>query len=108
MEVAARVRRARERDVDLVLGDRPVELRALERRLPRGDGLLDGLAGGIQRHARLAVADLAQRELQRALPSQVRDARVVELGERAGGRDRVESLALQRLRIHGGDCIYMT
>ena len=55
----------------------------------------------------LAVAHFAQRELQLALAPEVRDARVVELGERAGGRDRVESLALQRLRIHGGDCIYM-
>src|SRR5437762_3269615 len=53
-----------ERDVDALGLEPPVDLRALELGLPRLDGLLDRLTRGVQRHAGLAVADVAQRELQ--------------------------------------------
>ena len=107
---AAAARRAEQsagkRDVD-PLGREPFfELGARELLLARGERRLDRLAHRVERHARLAVAHLAQRELQRAAAAEVLDARLVELGERRRGRDRGERLLLQGLRIHGGDCIH--
>jgi hypothetical protein len=69
------------------------------------DRLLDRLARRVQDDARLAVAYLAQGELQRRPPPEVCDAGLVELRERTRTGDRVERLAAVRLRVHGRDCI---
>ena len=52
---------------------------ALELAPALGESLLDALADGVQRHARLAVAHVAQRLLELALAPEVADARLVEL-----------------------------
>ena len=57
-------------------------LRPLEGVVTVFDGSLQALACGIERHARLAVAHLPQRELQLALPPEEADAHLVELVER--------------------------
>jgi len=106
MSSAAPVHGPGKRDVDPVLGDRAVELGALERGLPLADRLLHRLADGVERHPGLAVAHVAERELQLALPAEVLHARVVELRDRRRRGDRTEGLLLQGLRVHGGDCIY--
>ena len=95
----------RQRDVGALGLQARVELRPLELGLRRLDRLLDRLPGGVQRHPGLAVAHLAERELQRALASEVVDAHVVELGERPCRGDGGDSFVLDCLRIHGGDCI---
>jgi hypothetical protein len=100
VQVAARGADARERDVDALLAQAPVELAAVEFLPPRGDGQLDGLAHSVQRLPRLAVAHLAERLLQIALASEVANARVVQLLGRRGTRNRAQSLAFKRLRIH--------
>src|ERR1700693_592011 len=74
-----------ERDVDNVLGLGPVELGALELRLPRLDRLLDRLACGVQRHAGLAVTYLAKRELEVAAAAEIPDAKLVQVAGRGGG-----------------------
>src|SRR5437870_10521758 len=84
----------RQRHVTLFRRELCVELGALELVLLRLDRVLDRLPGGVQRHARLAVAHVAQRELQLALPSEVLDARLVEVGEARRSRDVVERPAL--------------
>ena len=65
--------------------------------------LLDRLAGRVQRHPGLAVAHLAQRELQLALPAEVAHAQLLELVRARGRRDRGRRLCRQRLRVHGGE-----
>ncbi len=75
-----------------------------ELRPARLHGRLDPLAERVQSHPALAVADLTERELQRALAAEVADARVVELGVVRGARDRGERLTFERLDVHGGDC----
>ena len=52
VQVAEREPLAGERDVDDVLGQRAVELGALERGLAGGDRGFDRLAGRVERHAR--------------------------------------------------------
>ena len=89
-----------QRHVD-ALGREPLlELGARELVLPRGERGLDGLAHGVERHAGLAVAHVAQRELQRAAAAEVADA---DLGER-GQRPRLgcggERLLLEVVGIH--------
>ena len=74
---------AGEGHVDDVLGQRAVELGALELRLAGRDRLLDRLARRVQGHARLAVAHLAERELQVARAAEVADAQLVELARRS-------------------------
>ena len=64
------------------------------------DGSLEALAHGVERHARLAVTHLPQRELQLALPAEEADAQVVELVERRRRLDRAQSLVLERLGVH--------
>ncbi len=59
VQLAERLPRARERDVDDFLGQGAVELGAGELRLAARHGLLDRLAGSVQGHTGLAVADLA-------------------------------------------------
>ncbi len=63
------------RDVDALLGEAPVELGALQLRLSRIDGSLDPLASRVERHPGLALAHLAERQLELALPPEVLDAR---------------------------------
>ena len=94
-----------ERHVDDVLGQRAVELGALELRLAGRDRLLDRLARGVQGHARLAVAHLAERELEVARAAEVADAQLLELVGGRGSLDRAQGLALERLRVHARDCI---
>src|SRR5437588_4214517 len=77
-----------------------LELRALQLVLPRRERLLDRLAGRIQGDTGLAVAHLAQRELQLRAATEVADARLVELGGRRRGLDRGQRLALERLWVH--------
>ncbi len=98
------VRHSGHRHVDALLRDRAVELRPLELLLARRDSLFDRLAGGVQRHAGLAVAHLAQGELQRALPAEVVHPHVVERSGRRGGGDGGERFLSEGLGLHGGDC----
>ena len=100
VQVAERERVAGERDVDDVLGERTVELSALElcaAGLERG---LEPVADAVQRHAALAVADRAQRLRELALAAEVADARLLELGGRRGACDRALRLGFQGLGIH--------
>ena len=105
VQVAERERVAGERHVDDVLGQRAVELDPLELRLAGRDRLLDRLARRVQGHARLAVAHLAERELEVARAAEVADAQLLELVGGRGGLDRAQGLALERLRVHARDCI---
>ena len=82
-------------------GEPAVELRALERRLPRVDRRLEPLAERVQRHPGLAVAHLAQRELELALAAEVVDPRLLDLVDRRGRVHCREGGALQCLGIHG-------
>ena len=59
----------------------------------------------VQRHPRLAVADVAERELELALAAEVLDPDLLDVVRRGCGLESRESLGLERLRIHGGDCI---
>ena len=103
MEPPARRALARERDVHRRARVQLVELGAAQLLLPRLDGALDPLAERVQRHPRLAVADLAKRELERALPPEVLDADLLDVVGRLGGGDRGECVPLERCRVHGGD-----
>ena len=105
VQVAEREPLAGERDVDDVLGQRTVELGALEGGLARIDGALDRFPGRVERHARLAVAHLAERELERAAAPEVADAQLLQLRSRRGSLDGAQGLALERLRVHARDCI---
>ena len=67
VEPAARDRRPRHRHVDRLLAQAAVELGAPQLLLAAVDRRLEALAEGVQRDAGLAVADVAQRELERAL-----------------------------------------
>ena len=95
-DVAERPRLAGKRDVEVgILDDIRLELAIalLERRLDR-------LAGGVQRHSGLAVADLAQCELQRALAPEVAHAQLLERVGVRGRCDRGPCFALERLGVH--------
>ncbi len=105
VQVAEREPFAGKRDVDDVLGQRAVELGSFEGGLPSGDGGLDRLPGRVERHAGLAVAHLAEGELERAAAPEVADAQLLQLGSRRGSLDRAQSLTLERLRVHARDCI---
>ncbi len=106
VQVAARARvdvseqLGREGDVRALGGELRVQLGALELGLAGGDRGLDRLTGRVERHPGLPVADLAQGELELALPSEILHARLVEVGERGRGRDRVQRVLLERLRVH--------
>ena len=88
----ARNRVAGERHVDALAGQTLVELRRSSVGLALVDGGLEPLAHGVQAHAGLAVAHLAQRELQVARPAQEADADVLELGRRGSLRNRASGL----------------
>ena len=85
----------------LLLGQPAVELGALERLLPRVDRGLELLAQRVQRHPRLAVAHLAERELQLALAAEVLDADLLDLVDRRGRVGSCERGVLECLGVHG-------
>jgi hypothetical protein len=63
-------------------------------------GVFDSGARGVQRHPGLAVANLAQRQLERALAPEVANAKLLER-VRVGGRcDRGPCFALERRGVH--------
>src|SRR5438270_6600877 len=95
----------RQRDVDRLRREPRVELYPLKLLLAGRERLLDRLARRVQGHPGLAVAHLAQRELQIRLATEVLDAELLELAGGRRGVDRRERLALKSLSIHGGDCI---
>ena len=105
VQVAEREPLAGERDVDDVLGQSAVELGPLEGSLACVDGGLDRLSSCIERHARLAVTHLAERELEGAAPPEIADAQLFQLRSRRGSLDRAQGLTLERLRVHARDCI---
>ena len=95
----------RERDVD-ALGREPLlELGARELRFPGGERRLDRLAHGVERHAGLAVAHVAQRELEGAPATEVADPDLGERGERPRLGRGGERLLLEVVAVHGGDLI---
>ena len=89
----------------LLLAQAPVELGSPELLLATGDRALESLAEGVERHPRLAVAHLPQRLLERALAAEVLDPDGLDLVGRGGGVDRGQAFSLERLSVHGGDCI---
>ena len=98
-------RRPRHGDVDPLLGQAAVELGSAEHLLAPVDRALEALAERVQRDAGLAVPHVAERELERALASQVLDPDVLDLVGRRRGLERGQRVGLERLRVHGGDCI---
>ena len=74
---------------------------ARELRLARVDRGLEPLAERVQRHAGLAVAHLAERELQLALAAEELDAYVLDLVDRRGRLDSCERGVLECLGVHG-------
>ena len=62
--------------------------------------ILDRSAGRVQCHAGLAVAHLAERELQRALAAEIADAQLLERVRICGGCDRGPRFALERRGVH--------
>ena len=105
VQVAERELLARERHVDDVLRQRALELGALELRSRAATACSIAHARRVQRHAGLAVADLAERQLEVALAAEVADAQLLELVRGRGGPDRAQGFALERLRVHARDCI---
>ena len=100
VEVTARPAADRQRDVDALLGQTAVEVGAGELRLTRVERRLELLANGVQRHPRLAVADVSQRLLEGALATEKLDARSLNRIHRARRRRGGESFAFERLRVH--------
>ena len=68
--------------------------------LAAGERLLDRRPGGVQRHPGLAVANLAQRQLQLALAAEVADAQLLERVGVRGRCDRGPRLVLERRGVH--------
>ena len=101
VEMPAPDRRSRHRHVDALLGEAPVELGPLETGCARVDRALESLAKRVQRHPGLAVANVAESELQLALASQELHARVLDLVDRRGRLDSCERGVLECLGVHG-------
>ena len=101
VEMAAPHSGAGHRDVDPLLGQPPIELGSRDLCLASVDRRLELLAQRVQRHARLAVANLAQRELQLALAPEVLDAHVLDLVDRRGRLGSCEGGVLECLGVHG-------
>ena len=105
VEPPARVAAGGEGHVD-ALGRQPgIELRPRELLLAPVDRGLEPLAHRVQRHPGLAVAHLAQRLLDRALPPEVLDAHGLDLVGRRRRRRGRESLALECVGIHEGPSV---
>ena len=74
----------------------------VERRLALVDRRLEPLAERVQRHARLAVANLAERELQLALAAEELDAHLLDLvGRRSRRQLAASGRLLECLGVHG-------
>ncbi len=91
---------ARERHVDHVLRQTAVEVCPAELLRPHVDRCLEPLSQRVQRHAGLAVAHLAQGELELALAAEELDADPLDVLGRRGGRNRSESVLFERLGVH--------
>ena len=100
VQVPERERVAGEGDVDDLLGERTVELRALELCAASLERALEPVADAVQRHPALAIADLAESLRELALAAEVADARLLELGGGRGACDRALCLGFQGLGIH--------
>ena len=95
----------RQRHVD-ALGREPLlELGTRQILLAGGQRRLDGLAHGVQRHPGLAVAHLAERELQCTLTAEEADPDLGQRGERPRLGCRGQRLLLEVVGIHVGDLI---
>ena len=70
-------------------------------RLTFVDRSLEPLAQRVQRHPRLAIAHLSQRELQLALAAEELDADVLDLVDRRGRSGSCERGVLECLGVHG-------
>ena len=101
VEVPPPDRRAGHGDVDALPGQAPVELGPRKLRLARVDRGLEPLAERVQRHSGLAVTNLAQGELELALPAEVLDPDVLDLVRRRGRLDSCEGCILECLGVHG-------
>ena len=101
VEVTAPHTRAGHCDVDALLGEAAVELRSVQRGLSRVDRSLELLPQRIERHPRLAIAYLSQRELQLALAAEELDADVLDLIDRRGRGGSCERGFLECLGVHG-------
>src|SRR5882757_6202401 len=94
-----------QRDVDALFDEPPLELLLLDPDELVRDRRLDRLAHGVQRHAGLAVAHLAERLLQLALPPEKGDGNTLDLFRGRGLLQPSLRVALVGLPIHGGDSI---
>src|SRR5262249_11124049 len=101
VEVPAADMRARHGDVDPLVGEPPVELGPLQRLLTGVDGTLELLAQRVERHARLAVAHLAEGELELALAPEKVDSNLFDLADRRSRVRGCECVVLESLGVHG-------
>src|SRR5262245_27195547 len=101
VQLPARYGRPRNGHVDALLGESAVELGALESVLARVDRALELLAQRVQRHPRLAIAHLAERELQLALAPEVLDADLLDLVDRRRRFGSRERGVLECWGVHG-------
>ena len=88
------------RHVDPLLRQPAIELRSFQLGLAGVDRRLDPLAERVERHPGLAVANVAERELQLALAPEILDADTFDLVRRGRGCNRLERRALECLVIH--------
>ena len=100
MEVPPRRRVSRQRHVEDVGGEQPVELLALELGAPGSDRLLETTPQRVQRLPGLPVADLAQRLRQLGVPAEEANAHGLQLVRRRRGRDRAFRLAFEHPGVH--------
>ena len=101
VQVAERELLAGQRDVDDLLGQACGRARRARARCARSaTALSSALAERVQRHPRLAVAHPAQGLRELALAPEVADARLLELVDARGARDRALCLGFQGLRVH--------
>ena len=110
VQPAADDRRAGDRDVEGVAGERRFQLEALELGATGVECLLEPAADAVQQHPRLAVAHAAERLGDVGLAAEVAHARVFELGRRRRSRYRGERccfmcLPIRLVRRHGGETI---
>ena len=98
--MAAPVRGGRERDIDALAREPAIQLGALQLGGAGFDSSFERAARRVERHPRLAIAYVAQRELECALAPQVVDAYLLDLVDGRRGGDRGEGLLLERLHVH--------
>src|SRR5262249_29621409 len=95
----------RERHVDRLGGETLFELGARKLRFPLGERGLYRLADGVERHAGLAVAHVAQCELERAAPADVASPDICKRSKRSRLGSGGEGLLLEVVGVHCGDLI---